>query len=115
MAEDWQTDTVPAGSDLIHFQANQTKQIDFKCKQHDENILGLLVGLGNRIPFSRDDPGEIISELGRNKYFIVTDEDIELTKRQRTPERLSWQRGKLMKDFFVQGNNGFKNPSSHLT
>ena len=104
LAEDWRTETVPAGSELIHFQTNQTKRIDFKCKKHDGTILGLLVGLGNRIPFSRDDPGEIISELGRNKYFIVTDEDIELTKRQRTPERLSWQRGKLMKEFFVQGN-----------
>ena len=66
--------------------------------------MGLLVGLGNRIPFTRDDPGEIISELGRNKYFIVTDEDIKLKPWDRTPETLAWLQGKSMNEFFVQGN-----------
>ena len=65
--------------------------------------MGLLVGLGNRIPFTRDDPGEIISELGRNKYFIVTDEDIKLKPWDRTPETLAWLQEKSMKKFFVQG------------
>ena len=108
MAEDWRTDTVPAGSDLIHFQANQTKQIDFKCKKHDENILGLLVGLGNRAPATKDDPGEIISDLGSNTYFVVTDEDIKLKPWDRTPETLAWLQGKSMKEYSVQGE------SSHL-
>ena len=104
MAEDWLTDTVPAGSDLIHFQANQTKQIDFKCKQHNENILGLLVGLGNRTPTTKDDPGEMISEIGKNKHFVVTDKDIKLNSWDRTPETLAWLQGKSMKEFTVQGS-----------
>ena len=103
MAEDWRTDTVPAGSDLIHFQANQTKPIDFKCKKHNENILGLLVGLANRTPATKDDPAEIISELGSNKHFVVTDEDIELKPWERTPEALAWLQGKSMKKYSVQG------------
>ena len=108
MAEDWRTDTVPTGSDLTHFQSNQTKPIDFKCKKHDENILGLLVGLGNRAPTTKDDPGEIISDLGSNTYFVVTDEDIKLNPWDRTPETLAWLQGKSMKEYSVQGE------SSHL-
>ena len=109
MAEDWQTDTVPAGSELIHFQANQTKLIDFKCKKHDQNILGLLVGLGNRAPATKDVPGEIISHLGSNKYFVVTEEDIKLEPWDRNPETLAWLQEKSMKNYSVQGN------SSHLS
>ena len=71
--------------------------------------MGLLVGLGNRAPATKDDPGEIISDLGRNKHFVVTDENIELDPWDRTPETLSWLQGKSMKEYSVQGY------SSHLS
>ena len=103
LAEDWRTDTVPAGSELLHFQANQTKEIDFRCKVHEGAILGLLVGSGNRVPWTKDVPGDIIGELGSNKYFIVTDKDVELKPRDRTPDVLAWLSGKSMKEFSVEG------------
>ena len=93
LAEDWRTNTVPAGSELIHFQVNQTKKINFRCRKHEGAILGLLAGTGNRVP----------CDMGTNTNFIITDEDVELGPRWRTPEVLAWMSGKSMKAFSVKG------------
>ena len=103
LAEDWRTNTVPAGSKLIHFQVNQTKKINFRCRKHEGAILGLLAGTGNRIPWTRDVPGDIIGDMGTNTNFIITDEDVELGPGWRTPEVLAWMSGKSMKAFSVKG------------
>ena len=103
MAEDWQTRTVPTGSELIHFQTNQSKKVNFRCRQYEGAILGILAGTGNRVPWTKDVSGDIIGELGTNKYFIITDEDVELRPRYRTPKVLAWMSGKSMKAFSVRG------------
>ena len=92
-----------AGSELIHFQVNQTKKINFRCRKHEGAILGLLAGTGNRVPWTRDVPGDIIGDMGTNTNFIITDEDVELGPRWRTPEALAWMSGKSMKAFSVKG------------
>ena len=71
--------------------------------EYEGAILGLLAGTGNRVPWTRDVPGDIIGEIGTNDHFIITDEDVELKPRWRTPEVLAWMNGKSMKAFSVNG------------